>query len=220
MVELATVNGMIIKRAPVAEYDWVVTILTSERGKITAFAKGARRPGNQLSGVVEPFCFGQFKLYEGKNSYTVQEAHISNYFETFRQNFDASMYGMFFMELADYYTRENNDEREVLKLLYRSLQALESDTFDNKFVRCIYEIKALAINGEFPGTPTDRKYLDSTTYTLNFIFQTPSEKLFSFKVTDEVLTELDHITDVYRKSFIDRRLNSLDMVMMVEQQGT
>ncbi len=217
MVDLVSVNGMIIKRQPVAEYDWVVTILTSERGKITAFAKGARRPGNQLSGVVEPFCFGQFKLYAGKTSYNIQEAKISNYFESFRQDFNGSMYGMFFMELADYYTRENSDEREPLKLLYQSLRALESDTFDNRFVRCIYEIKALAINGEYPGVPNDRKYQDSTTYTLNYIAATPVEKLYTFKVTDEVLLELDHICDIYRKRFIDRNINSLDMVRMIEK---
>ncbi len=216
MVDLTTVNGMIIKRQPVGEYDWVVTILTSERGKITAFAKGARRPGNQLSGVVEPFSFGEFRLYQGKSSYNIQEVHISNFFAEFRQDFNGSMYGMYFMEIADYYTRENNEDKELLKLLYISLRALCSNNFDNKLVRCIFELKALVIEGEFPGTPDDREYENSTVYTLRFIYESPVEKLYSFKVTEDVLTELDHICDIYRKRFIDRRLNSLDMIEMIE----
>ncbi|SEK28133.1 DNA replication and repair protein RecO [Butyrivibrio sp. ob235] len=215
MVELTTVNGIIIKRSPVGEYDWVVTILTSERGKISAFAKGSRRPGNPLSGEVEPFSFGEFKLYEGRTSYNIQEANIRNYFEYFRQDFNASLYGMYFMELADYYTRENNDEREVLKLLYQSLRALESDKLDNRLVKCVYEIKALVVNGEFPGIPTDRDYVQSTAYTLEYIRNTNVEKLFSFAVTDEVLHELEHICDIYRKRFIDRKLNSLEMINMI-----
>ena len=219
MVDLASVNGMIIKRQPVGEYDWVVTILTSERGKITAFAKGGRRPGNSLSGVVEPFCFGEFRLFQGRNSYTIQEAHISNYFAFFRKDFNASMYGMFFLEISDYYTRENNDEKEILKLLYQSLRALESDIFDNRLVRCIYELKALAVEGEFPGVPDDRKYEESTVYTLKFIYESSIEKLYSFKVTADVLNELDHICDIYRKRFIDRRLNSLEMIRMVESES-
>ncbi len=217
MVDLTSVNGMIIKRQPVSEYDLVATILTLERGKITAFAKGARRPGNQFSGVVEPFCYGEFKLFRGRNSYTIQEAHISNFFAKFRQDFNGSVYGMFFLELADYYTRENNDEKEVLKLLYQSLRALESDTFDNKLVRCVYELKALSISGEFPGTPSDREYDESTKYTLKFIYDSSVEKLYSFKVKEKVLGELDHICELYRKQFIDRKLNSLDMVKMVEE---
>ncbi len=214
MVELTTVNGMIIKRSPVAEYDYVVTILTSERGKITAFAKGARRPGNHLSGVVEPFCFGQFKLYQGRNSYTIQEANISNYFEFFRQDFTGTMYGMFFLEIADYYTRENNDEREVLKLLYQSLKALEYDKLDNRLVRCVFEIKSVVINGEYPGVPNDRKYDNSTEYALEYIRTSSIEKLYTFTVTEEVLIELEHICTIYRKQFIDRKLNSLEMLEM------
>lgn len=218
MFDKTAVNGMIIKRAPVGEYDWVVTILTSERGKITAFAKGSRRPGNILSGVVEPFCFGEFTIFQGKSSYTIQEAKIANYFEHFRQDFNGSMYGMFFLELADYYTRENNDEREILKLLYQSLRALESDAYENRLVRCIYEIKTLVIEGEFPGVPDDRKYLDSTVYALKYIYESSIGKLYSFKVTKDVLNELDHITELYRKRFIDRRLNSLEMLRMVESE--
>lgn len=216
MVDFATVNGMIIKRAPVGEYDFVVTILTSERGKITAFAKGSRRPGNHLSGVVEPFCYGEFKLYEGRNSYTIQEARISNYFEHFRNDFNGSMYGMYFLEIADYYTRENNDELQLLKLLYQSLRALESDSFSNRLVRYIFEIKSLVINGEFPGIPTDRNYKKSTAFTLEFIRTSTIEKLYSFAVTKDVLDELDHICELYRKRFIDRTFNSLEMVKMIE----
>ncbi|WP_026526934.1 DNA repair protein RecO [Butyrivibrio sp. VCD2006] len=215
MTTLTTVNGMIIKRSPVGDYDFVVTILTSERGKITAFAKGSRRPGSHLAGSVEPFCFGEFTLYEGRSSYNIQQANISNYFEYFRQDFTCSLYGMFFLELADYYTRENNDEREVLKLLYQSLRALESDKLDNRLVKCVYEIKSLVINGEFPGIPTDRDYDGSTAYTLEFIRTAPITKLFTFAVKREVLLELEHICDIYRKRFIDRKLNSLEMLSTI-----
>ncbi len=217
MTELSTVNGMIIKRAPVGENDFLVTILTSEQGKITAFAKGARRPGNQLSGVVEPFCFGSFKIFVGRNSYTVRDAEIKNYFESFRKNFDCSIYATYFAEIADYYTRENNDEKDILKLLYMSYRALEKDSIDNRLVRFIFEIKTLMLEGEFPGVPKDRKYEASTTYTLEFIWNTPIEKLFTFKVSSDVLTELDHICDVYRKGSIDRKLNSLEMIRMIEK---
>ena len=215
MVELTTVNGMIIKRSPVGEYDFVVTILTSERGKITAFAKGSRRPGNHLAGSVEPFCFGEFSLYVGRTSYNIQQVNILNYFEYFRQDFTGSLYGMYFLELADYYTRENNDERQVLKLLYQSLRALESDKLDNRLVKCVYEIKSLVINGEFPGIPTDRPYDRSTAYTLEYIRTATVEKLFTFAVTEEVLLELEHICDIFRKRFIDRKLNSLEMLSTI-----
>lgn len=140
------------------EYDRVVSILTKERGKISAFAQEEpRKPGNRLAAATNPFSFGCFKLYEGKNSYTIAEADIQNYFEGLRTDYVGAYYGMYFTEVTEYYTRENNDEKEMLKLLYQSLRALESKAIPNRLVKCVFECKTLGVNGEFPGVPRDKK---------------------------------------------------------------
>lgn len=107
------------------EYDRVVSILTKERGKISAFAQESQKTGEPSGCATNPFSFGCFKLYEGKNSYTIAEADIQNYFEGLRTDYVGAYYGMYFTEVTEYYTRENNDEKEMLKLLYQSLRALE-----------------------------------------------------------------------------------------------
>ena len=104
MQDFVEVMGMVIKTMPVGEYDRNVTILTKERGKISAFAKGARRQTSRLSAAANPFSFGTFKLFVGKTSYTVLEADISNYFEGLRTDMEAACYGVYFLEVADYYT--------------------------------------------------------------------------------------------------------------------
>lgn len=210
------VKGIVIKHIPVGETDLAVTLLTLERGKISAFARGAKKPNGKLTGNVEPFCFGTFKLYEGRTSYNIMETDIDNYFESFRQDLEGACYGTFFLELADYYSRENNDEKQLLALLYQSLRALENKSFDRKLVRCIYEIKALVINGEYPGVPNIRDWNESTLYALDFIVNTPVNKLYTFKVSDQVLEEMILITSIYRKSFIDKKLNSLEMLSTFE----
>lgn len=210
------VKGIVIKHIPVGETDLAVTLLTLERGKISAFARGAKKPNGKLTGNVEPFCFGTFKLYEGRTSYNIMETDIDNYFESFRQDLEGACYGTFFLELADYYSRENNDEKQLLALLYQSLRALENKSFDRKLVRCIYEIKALVINGEYPGVPNNRAWNESTLYALDFIVNTPVNKLYTFKVSGQVLEEMIFITSIYRKSFIDKKLNSLEMLSTFE----
>ena len=91
-------TGIIIKAEPIGEYDRRVVLLTKERGKISAFARGARKPGNRLMAPTNPFSFGQFTLYTGRNSYNLSDAEITNYFEELRQDFVGAYYGFYFLE--------------------------------------------------------------------------------------------------------------------------
>ena len=90
MQELLTVTGLILKAEPIGEYDRRVVILTKERGKIAAFARGARKQNNRFMASTNPFSFGEFRLYAGRSSYTLAEAFISNYFEGLRSDYEGA----------------------------------------------------------------------------------------------------------------------------------
>ena len=212
MQDFTIVTGMIIKAVPIGEYDRRLVLLTKEKGKITAFVRGARKPNSRFVAATNLFCFGTFKLYAGRDAYNLADAEISNYFEELRMDFEGAYYGMYFLEIADYYTRENNDEREMLKLLYQSLKAISAPSLQNELVRAIYELKSVIVNGEFPGIPAGKVYLPATEYAVDYIVNSSIEKLYTFTVTEEVLKEIKGIAAKICKICLQTRFKSLEIL--------
>lgn len=244
-MNLETVTGMVLFAMPVGEYDKRLVILTRETGKISAFARGARRPNSSLLAVSQPFAFGEFQVFRGRDSYTVSGAVISNYFGELRENLSGAYYGFYFCEFADYLTRENMESVEILKLLYQSLKALAKGTIEYALVRYIYELRLIALNGEAPqvfecvgcGRKEEMQWFDckkggllcqscgkesygkrkvsaALIYTMQFILTAPLEKLYTFTVSPEVLSELEAVMEEYRNRYIGHTFKSLEILEM------
>ncbi len=214
MRETVNLTGMVLKVTPVGEYDRRLVILTRERGKITAFARGAKRPGNHLMAVCRPFVFGQFRLYEGRDSYNLQSAEISNYFAEISQDVEAACYGSYFLEFADYYGRENMEGSEMILLLYQSLRALLKPALPNPLVRAVFELRMMSINGEYT-EHAPRTVSDSAEYAWEYIISAPIESLYTFILKEEVFQELKTCVHINRKRFVDREFHSLEILKMM-----
>lgn len=142
------VKGMVIGSSNVGEYDKRIVVLTLERGKITVFAKGARKPKSPHVAATAPFTFGTFTVFEGREAYTLIDVDVDEYFMDIRNDLSSIYYGLYFCELVNYYVRENQKDINILKLLYRSVQILCTDVIKPSLVRSIFEIKMLMLNGE------------------------------------------------------------------------
>lgn len=212
MAEFVFVTGMVLEVSPVNDYDRRLVILTKERGKISAFCRGARRVNNKLMAATNQFAFGTFKLFEGKSSYNIADAEISYYFEELRTDMVGAFYGMYFLEIASYYTRENNDETMMLKLLFQTIRAVVKGTIDNRLIRAVYEIKAIVINGDFPGVLEDGRMSETCRYTINYIVGSSIEKLYTFTLKEVVLNELIKYAEQYIAKCTDRKFKSLEML--------
>ena len=206
-------QGMVLKAAPAGEYDRRICLLTKERGKITAFARGARRMGSALSAATVPFTFGSFRLYEGRSAYTCVSAQISEYFQALKRDYIGACFGAFFMEFADYYAQENLEAGDTLNLLYVSLLALEKDTIPNERVRYAFEVRLMVQAGEFPVDITQDETLPvSARQAFYHMITAPLGKLFSFEVSPEVMRQIRIRQDRIRFRYIDRSFHSLEVL--------
>lgn len=150
MQDTIQVSGVVMVSAPVGDYDRRLVLLTKERGKITAFARGARRAKSSLLAPSRPFAFGTFELRESKEAYSLVSADILRYFEEISRDIEAVSYACYFMELANYYSRENVESTDMLNLIYASFCALLKPVLVKPLVRYIYEFRSMVIFGEYP----------------------------------------------------------------------
>ncbi len=248
MTEQIKVMGMVLSVLPVGEFDKRVVILTRERGKIHGFARGVRRQGNSLMAAIQPFVFGEFTLIEGRHAYTVLGAKVQNYFQELREDMTATCYGCYFLELADYYGRENADDGEMLRLLYQTMRALGKKTIDYPLIRCIFELRLIAVNGEEPrcfecvhcrgtkdlsmfsvkqrgmlcktcadfGEASKVCMTEAAVYTVQYILSSPIQKLYTFRVSQEVLECLQMMMRKMTTRYIDKKFCSLDVLELME----
>ena len=243
MAEQIKVTGMVISSSPIGENDKRIVLLTREKGKISAFVRGARRPGNHLMAASDSFAFGSFYLYPGRDSYTMVNADITNYFRELASDVAKTYSAYYFLELAEYYSVENQDGTGMLNLIYAAFRALLNDKLDDRLVRYVYELKMLVMNGEYPDFFTCKScgsrgnlngfsaFMDgvvcskcaghmndvisvgkSTLYTLQYIVCTDIGKLYTFTVSDEVLAELKMVAGRCMHTYIDRKMNSLEIL--------
>ena len=211
MSELVSVSGMVLKAFDHAEYDRRIILLTRQMGRITVFAKGVRRQGSKHKASTEPFVYGDFKLFEGKSAYNLAEADIKNYFEGLRLDMETMCYASFFADAADHTTKENNDEAQVLRLLYRSMQGLLSPGLSNRFVSTVFQLKLLMENGVFDAASA-MESAKAVSHALDYISKSDMKDIFAFRVSDECAAELEKIASKHLSDFVGGRLKSLEVM--------
>ncbi|MDD6788478.1 MAG: DNA repair protein RecO [Lachnospira sp.] len=227
MAGVVSATGFVLKNSEMGEYDSRVVLLTRELGKVSAFARGARKMNSPLMGVTQPLVFGIFELYEGRTSFRVKSADVRRFFQGVTSDLDALLYACYFAEIADYYGKEGLDASDNINLLYAGLTALEKKQMPYALIRCVYEIRAVQASGELPdlgalaGTlegdaPDLRKIL---LYTIHFIETTPLSRVFSFTVREDVQARLCTICQKMCDRTFEWPMRSQQMLESAPQTG-
>ena len=215
MAEAITLTGIILSSMPIGENDRRLVILTREYGKISAFARGARKANSTMVGSTRSFVLGTFTLYQGRDSYSCYKVEVKEYFNELLTDLDALYYACYFAEIADYYSRENLDAKDMINLLYMSIKALINDNIPNSLVRLIYELRVIHINGEAPDVFDQERFSNmnpSTLYAMQYIVSSDIRKLYSFNLKDENYRELKKFVERLRIETFDKNFNSESML--------
>ena len=148
-------EAIVLKRINFAESDLIVTFFTKSFGKTACVAKRARKMNSPFGGRLEPFACVNI-IYSGKehqNLMSLRHCDIVMPFYKLREDYSRLTIGLYFTEIVNHFTREEQENAELYTLLLLMLDHLQRT--ENLFVfTIIFEMKAIAFSGFAPKLTT------------------------------------------------------------------
>ncbi len=211
MQEELVFHGLVLSAAPSRDFDRRLSVLTTECGKLTVWAAGAKKPGSPLMAAARSFVFGSFYVTKGRSGYNLRSVKVRAYFEEIALDLTNACYGSYLLELADYTAQENLEAADMVNLIYLSLRAILNPKLSNELVRRIYELRLLLLNGEY----TERPPLDCTeacSRAWQHVLHAPLSKLYTFTLTPETLAEFGQNVQLLLQEQLPGHFRSLDIL--------
>ena len=140
-------TGIVLSEFPLGENDKRLTILTREKGKISVISRGCRKAKSHLHALSQAVTYGDFLVSEGRNYNYLTSGECRDSFGYVKNDLDRILYSTYFAELAEYFTVENQDEREILNLLFLTFSAMKKALIPLSLIRRIFEFRILMAAG-------------------------------------------------------------------------
>lgn len=130
------------------EADRIVVLLTSQRGKVRAVAKGVRKTGSRFGGRLEPASHVNLLLYEGRQLDVVSQADTVEHFAPLRSDLRRARDSLALLEATDHVAQEGAADRPLFVMLTAALRTLAERP--SPLLVAAYYWKLLAHDGSAP----------------------------------------------------------------------
>lgn len=118
-------RGIIIKKGHSGDYDRQYSIYTSEFGKISALAKGIKRPISKLSSHLDYFSVAELLLAKGNGPYRLAGARIQENFKSIKSNIAKMSAAYLFLEALDNLVVYDHPDGELFELSASFLKSVD-----------------------------------------------------------------------------------------------
>jgi len=146
------VEALILRAREAREADQVLTLLTREKGKIAAVARGVRKPQSKLRGGVQVFSHSDLMLHSGRTLDRVTGAEARRFFN-FHGQWEKLAYAVYWADLLERALPEAEPQESVFELTlgaFRCLEALSSESRQAGVLSLFFEWRLIILLGYRP----------------------------------------------------------------------
>ena len=119
-------QGLVLRTWRLGEADRIVVVLTAEKGKVRAVAKGVRKTRSKFGGRLEPTSHVSLQLFSGRGELDiVTQAETVDRFESLRLDPNRFSEASAMLEIADAVAPDWDPDRRRYEMLLGALRTLE-----------------------------------------------------------------------------------------------
>lgn len=150
-MQSSKLTGVVLKTLDYGESDRVVTLLTVERGKVSAFARAARASRRRFGGALEPFTLLAIEAHErrGAELLSLDTVSVVQGFGAIRTDLARIACAGYACDLARELVRDSEPHAELVALLIDYLRRLDAAPARPTGLRA-FELGALRAVGFMP----------------------------------------------------------------------
>ena len=217
---ISTIRCIVIKETFSGDSDKYIIIFAKDIGKVSVFAKGARKLKSKFLAGTALFTYGDFIVKESRGKYYLDSVDIIENFYGLRNDIFTLAYGTYFLEIIDKSVPNGISENLLLLLLLKSLQKLVK-TENKELISSTFVLKLISFLGFFPSLKNcvycgkqDTKYIcaegllcekclkkevpfvkisSPTIEAMIYIEMTSIDSVFNYNLTSKYLKELGRI---------------------------
>jgi DNA repair protein RecO (recombination protein O) len=151
VTDRAKLTAIVLRTVDYGESDRVVTLLSQERGKVSAFARGARASRRRFGGGLEPFTLLTAEVREraGSDLLSLESISVQRGLGGIRGDLARIACASYAAELARELVRDHEPHGELYSLLEAYLKGLDVGPAHPGTLRA-FELRALAAAGLAP----------------------------------------------------------------------
>ncbi len=114
--------SIILKNMDYRESDKIVHVFTEKEGKVSAVARGIKKPKSSLRACVQPFCHSLLYFHRGREMELITQGRLMEFYANTREDISRLLYAVYLMELLD---KSLLDKMALPDLYQHTLQILD-----------------------------------------------------------------------------------------------
>ena len=232
-------KALVIREVKYKESDKIITLLSPEHGKISAFANRALSKNSKLGAPTQLFAYSEFVLVENKGKYTVNEAACIDFFQPMRSDIAAIALAAYFASVADELSQTDFQTDALLNMCLNCFYAMSTQKKPIEIIKAVFELRAAMLAGYMPdlesnthttmyfdlenGVLTGQRSLSGRTVevspdtvaAMDYILNCPEKRIFAFSLAGEPLKQLERVAEEFLACHLDKPLKTLDFYKKV-----